>query len=111
MRDTLLILLGAVGGLLLITCANLANLLLARGAAPPEGARACAKRSVRVSARVLRQLLTESIVLASRGLVLGVAFAAASLGYLSRLIPGTCPSGTAPALDWRVLASRAASPS
>ena len=54
-------------------------------------------------ARVLRQLLTESIVLASLGLVVGVAFSAVSLGYLSRLIPGTLPSGTAPALDGRVL--------
>jgi putative ABC transport system permease protein len=101
-RDTLFVLLGAVAVVLLITCANIANLLLARGAARRR--ELAVRQALGANqARVLRQLLTESIVLAGLGLVVGVAFSALSLGYLSRLIPGTLPSGTAPTLDWRVL--------
>jgi putative ABC transport system permease protein len=101
-RDTLFVLLGAVAVVLLITCANIANLLLARGAARRR--ELAVRQALGANqARVLRQLLTESVVLASLGLVVGIAFSAASLGYLSRLIPGTMPSGTVPALDLRVL--------
>jgi putative ABC transport system permease protein len=101
-RDTLFILLGAVAAILLITCANVANLLLARGAARRK--ELAVRQALGANqARVLRQLLTESIVLASLGLIVGIAFSAASLGYLARLIPGTLPNGTAPALDLRVL--------
>jgi putative ABC transport system permease protein len=101
-RDTLFVLLCAVAAVLLITCANVANLLIARGTARrKELAIRQALGANRL--RVLRQLLTESIVLASLGLVVGVAFSAVSLGYLSRLVPGTLPNGTAPALDARVL--------
>jgi len=101
-RDTLFILLGAVAAVLLITCANVANLLLARGAARRK--ELAVRQALGANhARVLRQLLTESIVLASLGLVVGLAFSAVSLGYLSRLIPGTLPSGTHPTLDLRVL--------
>jgi putative ABC transport system permease protein len=96
-------LLSAVAVVLLITCANIANLLLARGAARRR--ELAVRQALGANrARVLRQLLTESVVLASLGLVVGIAFSAASLGYLSRLIPGTLPNGTAPALDLRVLA-------
>jgi ABC-type antimicrobial peptide transport system permease subunit len=52
---------------------------------------------VRVTARVLRQLLTESAVLAAGGVVLGVASSTLSFGYLARLIPGTFPGGSSPA--------------
>ncbi len=101
-RDTLFILLGAVAAILLITCANVANLLLARGTARRK--ELAVRQALGANhARVLRQLLTESVVLATLGLVVGVAFSAASLGYLSRLIPGTLPSGTLPTLDLRVL--------
>jgi putative ABC transport system permease protein len=101
-RDTLFVLLAAVAVVLLITCANIANLLLARGAARRR--ELAVRQALGANhARVLRQLLTESIVLASLGLVIGIAFSAASLGYLSRLIPGTLPTGTAPAIDLRVL--------
>jgi predicted permease len=101
-RDTLFVLLGAVAAVLLITCTNMANLLLVRGTARrKELAVRQALGANRV--RVLRQLLTESAVLAGLGLVVGVALSAASLGYLARLIPGTLPNGTVPVLDWRVL--------
>jgi len=102
-RPTLLILLGAVGVLLLIACANLANLLLARGAGRRHEL-ALRKALGAGNARVVRQLLTESAVLAVAGVALGLAFAVASFGYLARLVPTSFPDGTAPAIDWRVLA-------
>jgi putative ABC transport system permease protein len=101
-RGPLLVLLGAVAAVLLITCANVANLLLARGTARR---RELALRQALGAnpRRVLRQLLTESGVLAGLGLAAGMAISTLSLGYLARLIPGTLPSGTAPTLDLRVL--------
>jgi predicted permease len=52
---------------------------------------------------VLRQLFTESAVLAAAGVVLGVVLSTLSFGYLARLMPAAYPAGTAPDLDWRVL--------
>jgi putative ABC transport system permease protein len=53
---------------------------------------------------VLRQLLTESALLASGSLVFGLVLAAACFGYLARLLPDTLPASAGLALDWRVLA-------
>jgi predicted permease len=101
-RGVLFVLLGAVATVLLITCANVANLLLARNTARRR--ELAVRQALGANqARVLRQLLTESAVLAGLGLAVGIALAAASSSYLARLIPGTLPGGTAPALDWRVL--------
>jgi putative ABC transport system permease protein len=102
-RPTLLMLLGAVAIVLLITCANVANLLLARGA---TRVRELALRQALGAARgrMMRQLLTESGVIAVAGVLVGVALATASFGYLARLVPGTLPASTSPDLDWRVLA-------
>jgi putative ABC transport system permease protein len=101
-RPTLLMLLGAVAIVLLISCANMANLLLARGAAR---ARELALRQALGAAhgRIVRQLLTESAVLAAAAVLLGIALAAASFGYLARLVPTGLPEGASPGLDWRVL--------
>ncbi|HVS24241.1 MAG TPA: ABC transporter permease, partial [Gammaproteobacteria bacterium] len=102
-RPTLYVLLAAAGTILLITCANVANLLLARGARR-EKELAVRKAIGAPSARVLRQLLTESAVLAAGGVVLGVALSTLAFAYLARLIPRAFPTGPGVGLDWRVLA-------
>ncbi len=106
-RPQLRLLLGAVAMLLLITCANLATLLLARGA---NRAREIALRKAlgAGSGRVIQQLLAESAVLASCGVLLGALFAVVSFGYLERLVPTNLPGASAPGFDWRVLAFMAA---
>jgi putative ABC transport system permease protein len=110
-RTALLVLFGAVALVLLIACANVANLLLARAAGRQ---REMAIRSA-VGAnrgRVIRQLLTESVLLAGCGGILGLGVGAAGVRGLLLLVPGNIPRLTdqtgmgvlIPALDWRVTA-------
>ena len=100
-------LLGAVGLVVLVICANLASLLLARG----EGRRR--ELAVRLAlgagrGRLVAHMLTESALLALAGGVLGVTAAIAFLDGLLSLYPGTLPRAEAIALDWRALAFAAA---
>jgi predicted permease len=98
----LLVLFGAVGLLLLIACVNAANLLLSRSTAR---AREIAVRSALGAARgrILRQLLTESLVLAGAGAILGTALAYAGVRILVSLLPADFPRAAAIRLDSGVL--------
>ena len=105
-RTSLLVLMGAVGLVLLIACANVANLLLVRATGRKrEFAIRAAMGASR--ARVIRQLLTESVMLAVTGGVLGLALGFLGVRWLLAISPAGLPrigeDGTAVGVDWRVL--------
>jgi predicted permease len=96
------LLMGAVGFLLLIACVNVANLLLVRGDARMREMAVRTALGASLS-RLVRQLFTESVVLAIAGAVLGLGLAAAALRVLMRVDPTSLPPLAPVGLDLTVV--------
>lgn len=102
-RTTLFTMLGAVGFVLLIACANIANLLLIR-ASTRETEMALRTALGAGRGRILRQLITESVLLSIAGAAVGGAIAAWIVDFVAALAPRGLPRVAEISIDARVLA-------
>lgn len=101
-RQSLTLLFGAVGLVLLISCVNVANLLLAR--ASTRGREIAVRQALGAQrARVIRQLLTESLLLFLLGGIAGFAILFCAQHFLLRLVPESLPHLNDIAIGWGVL--------
>src|SRR5438105_7820909 len=101
-RQSLVLLLGAVGLVLLIGCVNVANLLLAR--ASTRGREMAIRRALGApQARLTRQLLTESLLLSLFGGIAGLAILFSLKDFLLQLVPENLPRLNEISISWSVL--------
>jgi predicted permease len=102
-RDSLLVLLGAVGMVLLVACVNVANLLLARTVS--RGSEIAIRAALGASRfRLMRQFLTESVLLALCGGVVGLGIGVWGSSLLIKIAGAQIPRAEEIELDWRVFA-------
>ena len=101
-RQSLLLLLGAVGLVLLIGCVNIANLLLARASA--RGREMTLRQALGAArSRLVAQLLTEGLLLSLAGGMAGLIILFCSQGFLAQLVPDSLPRLNALSINWSVL--------
>jgi predicted permease len=101
-RRSLILLLGAVGLVLLIGCVNIANLMLARASA--RGREMGIRQALGAArSRLVRQLLTESLLLSLFGGIAGLTILFCAKGFLLRLLPDTLPRLNQISVSWVVL--------
>lgn len=101
-RQSLILLLGAVGLVLLIGCVNIANLLLARSSA--RGREMAVRQALGAArTRLTRQLLTESLCLSLIGGMAGLAILFFTKGFLLQLVPDSLPRLNDISISWSVL--------
>jgi predicted permease len=101
-RQSLILLLGAVGLVLLIGCVNVANLLLARASA--RGREIAIRQALGAArTRLMSQLLTESLLLSLAGGLAGLAVLFCTKAFLLRIVPDNLPRLNEISINWAVL--------